>query len=298
VAETENVSRAAFKLHVSQPGVSRQIRDLEAEIGFQLFQRGARSLRLTEAGRALLASARVLLRQAESAVTAARAVAEGAPAEIQVGYAPSLTVQILPQALRKFQEKFPRVRVVMHDLSTEEMLAQLRAGKINVGLMVRPTPRMLRGLAFKELARYPFRVAMAPTHRLAAAKSLSLAQIAREPLLAYSRKEYPEAHEQLAAIFAAERLKPRVAEEYDGVTALIAAIESGRGLALMPSLIVCMVGARLRLAPLKGIAPEIIIGAAWKNLTHPPFLEQFIAAAAAVPPLDLSKTQRRIPREV
>jgi len=289
VAEEENVSRAALKLHVSQPGLSRQIRDLEDEMGLELFQRSAKSLRLTEAGRAFLEQARAVLQHAEDAVKAARAAAQGAPAEIQVGYAPSLTVQILPQALRVFQAKFPKVRVALNDLTTEEMLTQLRSEKLQAALMVRPPPRMLRGLSFKEMARYPMRVAVAPKHRLAKAKTLSLAQVAAEPLLAYSRKEYPEAHEVLAKIFQSVRPKPRIVEEHDGVTGLIIAVESGRGVALLPSLLSCMAGARLKLIPLTEAVPEVIIGAVWKGKTAPPLAEQLIAAAAAIPPIERLK---------
>src|SRR6185437_14865404 len=97
VAEAENVSRAALKLHVSQPGISRQIKDLEDEIGFQLFERSAKSLKLTEAGKVFLAEAKSILQRAEAAVQNARAVAAGAGGELHVGYAPSLTVKILPQ---------------------------------------------------------------------------------------------------------------------------------------------------------------------------------------------------------
>src|SRR5437667_383276 len=119
----ENVSRAALKLHVSQPGLSRQIRDLEDEIGFPLLERSAKSVRLTDAGRVFLAEARAVLQRAEAAVQAARARAGVLQGELHVGYAPSLTVQMLPQALRKFQGEFTGVRVRLHDLSTEEMLA-------------------------------------------------------------------------------------------------------------------------------------------------------------------------------
>ena len=138
VAEEENVSRAALKLHVSQPGISRQIHDLEDEIGFQLFERSAKSLKLTDAGKVFLAEARAVLQHADDAVKKARAVAGGTNGEINVGYAPSLTVQILPQALREFQEEFPGVRVVLHDLSTEEMLSQIGEKKLQVALTVHP----------------------------------------------------------------------------------------------------------------------------------------------------------------
>jgi DNA-binding transcriptional LysR family regulator len=287
VAEEENVSRAALKLHVSQPGISRQIHDLEDEIGFQLFERSAKSVRLTAAGKVFLTEARDVLRQAEAAVKKAREVASGGSGEIHVGYAPSLTVQILPPTLRAFQDRFPNLRVALHDLSTEEMLAQLLDDQLQVALLVRPTRAMLRGLKFKELACYPMCVAVAPTHPMAKAKSISLENISREPLIAYSRADYPEYHEDLAVIFAGVKIHPRIAEEHDGVTSLIAAVEAGRGIALVPSCLTCMVGPRLKLIPLTPAVADIIVGAAWKPEAITPAAESFIALAQAAKKPDL-----------
>ena len=276
-AETENVSRAAMKLHVSQPGLSRQIRDLEGEIGFSLFERSAKSVRLTAAGKVFLAEARAVLQHAEDAVKKARAVSGGAGGEINVGYAPSLTVQFLPAALRKFQDKFPKARVALHDLSSEEMLSQLGEKKLQLALTVRPPAKLLRGLRFEELARYALCVAVAPKHPLAKLKSISLRQVSREPLLAYSRKEYPEYHEQLDKLFAPVGRKPDIAGEHDGITSLIAAVESGRGIALVPSCVGCMAGPRLKLLPLRPALPPIPVGAVWRPEAGGAMAEQFMA---------------------
>jgi DNA-binding transcriptional LysR family regulator len=278
VAEEENVSRAALKLHVSQPGLSRQIRDLEDEIGFQLFERSAKSVRLTGAGKVFLAEARAVLQHADDAVKKARAVSGGMSGEINVGYAPSLTVQILPRALRVFQDKFPQVRVALHDLSTEEMLAQLGGKKLQVALTVRPPAKQLRGLRIKELAGYALCVAVAPKHPLAQVKSVSLKQITSEPLIAYSRQDYPEYHEMLNELFAPVGHPPRIAGEHDGATSLIAAVESGRGIALVPECLACMVGARLKLIPLRDGPPPIPVVAIWRAEAGTGLIEQFIAA--------------------
>ena len=283
VAEAENVSRAALKLHVSQPGVSRQIRDLEGEIGFQLFERSPKSVRLTVAGKVFLGEARAVLQRAREAVEKARSVSVGIAGEIAVGYAPSLTVQILPAALRKFQEQFPSMRVVLRDLSTEEMLAQLGEQKLQVALTVRPPARLLRGLRFEELARYALRVAVAPRHPLAKAKSTGLAQIAREPLIAYSRKDYPEYHAMLDKLFARVGGKPRIVGEHDSVTSLIAAVESGRGFALVPECLACMVGARLKLVPLRDGPPPLAVGAIWREDANSELARRFVAAAKPAP---------------
>lgn len=276
VAEQENVSRAALKLHVSQPGVSRQIHDLEAELGFPLFERSAKALKLTNAGRKFLDEARAVLQRADDAVKNARAVAIGAGGEIHVGYAPSLTIQILPRALRAFQSKFPSARVSLHDLSTEEMLAGLRAEKLQVTLMVRPSRNMLRGLQFRELARYPICVALPPKHPLANSKTVSIKQLADEPLIAYSRPEYPEYHEMLDKLFG--KSKPRIAEEYDGVISIIAAVESGRGIALVPQCVQSMAGPRVALVPLDPAPDTIPVCAAWKEGTG--LVKEFVAAAS------------------
>src|SRR5271169_2246632 len=279
VAEEENVSRAALKLHVSQPGISRQIHDLEDEIGFQLFERSAKAVRLTGAGKVFLTEARVVLQHADDAVKKARVAAGGTNGESNVGYAPSLTIQILPQALRKFQDKFPGVRVALHDLSTEEMLAQLGEKKLQVALTVRPPAKLLRGLNFEELARYAACVAVAPKHPFAKLKFVSLEQISREPLIAYSRKDYPEYHAMLEKLFASVGRKPKIIGEHDGVTSIVAAVESGCGFALVPSCVACMVGPRLKLIPLKPALPAIPVVAVWRKELETELVKNFIAAA-------------------
>jgi len=248
-----------------------------------LFERSAKSVRLTAAGGVFLAEARAVLQRAEEAVASARAVAGGMAGELNIGYAPSLTVQILPPALRKFQEQFPKVRVVLHDLSTEEMLGQLGEGKLQVALTVRPPAKWMRDFRFEELARYGLRVAVAPKHELAKSKSVSLEQVVGEPLIAYSRKDYPEYHTMLEELFAPTGRKPRLAGEHDSVTSLIAAVESGHGVALVPECLACMVGARLKLIPLNHSLPPLEVGAVWRGETGSGLAGQFIAAARPVP---------------
>ena len=283
VAEAENVTRAATKLHVSQPALSRQIHDLEDEIGFPLLERSAKSVRLTDAGRTFLIEARAVLQRAEEAVAAARAIAGGMAGEIHVGYAPSLTVQILPPMLRAFQGEFPKVRVVLHDLSSEEMLEQLGSKKLQVALTVPPTRKMARGFSSVELARYAMVVAVAPTHPLAKLKALTLQQVVREPLIGLSRKDYPEAHADVRKLFAAVGLKPNMVEEHEGGTGIITAVEAGRGIALAPSSLACIVGTRVKLLPLKPALPPIPVGAVWLKENESDLVKKFVAAALPGP---------------
>jgi DNA-binding transcriptional LysR family regulator len=281
VAEEENVSRAALKLHVSQPALSRQIRDLEEELGFLLLERKAKSVRLTEAGRAFLTEARAVLQRADEAVEAARAVATGA-GELHVGYAPSLTARILPATLRAFQLESPRQRVRLHDLSTEEMFAGLRDDELQLAFAARPTTAMLRGLRFEELARDRICLAVAPNHPLARRRTVTLSDAAREPLIVYSRKEYPEAHERLAAMFGAIKAKPRIAEEHDSVSSLIAAVEAGNGVAVAPESLDCIAGVRLKFIRISPAPEPIVVGAAWKKEGFNAAAERFLKCAREV----------------
>src|SRR5207237_5204016 len=187
-------TRAAARLHVSQPPLSRQIRDLEDELGVALFDHGARAVRLTEAGRVFLTEARAVVQRADEAVQMVKAVASGQRGEIHVGYAPSLTVELLPRALRFFQEANPGVRVQLHDLSTQEMLRGLRDGKLDVALLIQVSAKVMAGLVFEELHRYAVCVGVNLVHPLARARKVGLDNFAGEWLITCTLADYSESH--------------------------------------------------------------------------------------------------------
>jgi DNA-binding transcriptional LysR family regulator len=280
-AEEENVSRAALKLHVSQPAISRQIHDLEYEIGFQLFERSAKSLKLTEAGRTFLMDARSLLKNAEEAVKKARAIASGAVGELQVGYAPSLTAKILPASLREFQSQFPNIRVALHDVSGEEMLAGLRQGKLHVTLTVATEKKPPAGMKSKELLRDAVCAAVAQGHPLANTKTVTLDRLLPEALIGYRRDEYPGYLEFIEAIFAPLGQAPRLAEEHDGISSVLTAVEAGRGIALVGESVNSLSGSRVKFVPVSGVPPVSVI-ALWKKDSTVPFIEKFVGIVAAV----------------
>ena len=112
---------------------------------------------------------------------------------------------------------------------------------------------------------------------------MSLEQVAPEPLIAYTRKDYPEYHENLGKLFGSVGRKPRIVGEHDGVSSLIADVESGRGIALVPECLACMVGARLKLIPLGGGPPPIPVAAIWRDENGTGLVEQFVAAASSQP---------------
>jgi DNA-binding transcriptional LysR family regulator len=262
VADEENVTRAATRLHVSQPALSRQIRDLEEELSLSLFERGARSLHLTEAGHVFLTEARAVLQRLDQAVSAVRAVADTSGGEIHVGFAPSLTVEILPDALRRFQEEFPGIHVRLHDLSTQEMLDGLCEGTLDVALMVRPGGRARSKIVFREVRRLAVCVAAHPSHPLARSKKVALGDLSKERLISYDSKEYPEYQAWLKELFSKTGSLPPISEEHESSTGLIAAVEAGRGVALVQEGFDCFSGPRLSVRVLTPKPPPFVVGVA------------------------------------
>jgi DNA-binding transcriptional LysR family regulator len=232
-AEIENVSRAAVKLHVSQPALSKQIRDLEDEIGFSLLERTAKSVRLTDAGRAFLDDARALLQNADEAVTKARAVASAEPAELHVGYSPTPTAEILPKILRASQRKMPNVHVKLHDWSNNAILDGIRDGRLQLGLIVPPLKvSALHDVRYEELFHQRVCVAVALQHPFARRRAVPIAEVAAEPLIGLTREDYPNYYDYLSIIFSKVKQKPRVVEEHDSFSAVLAAVEAGTGVAI------------------------------------------------------------------
>jgi DNA-binding transcriptional LysR family regulator len=286
VAGLLNFTKAAQRLRVAQPALSRQIRDLEDELDLQLLERGPRAAKLTEAGAAFLSEAQAVLLRVDEAVKLARAVARGERGEIHVGYAPSLTTEVLPCALHTFHNAAPGVHVKLHDLSSEEMLRGVGESRLHLGLMARPSDRALRGLKFELLREYPMCVAMPPKHRLVRGKKVSLKQIADEPLVGYSHAEYPEYHAMLAELFTEIGRAPKLVEEHDSAPSLIAAAEIGRGLVIAPACLGILAGGRLKLLPLHPSPPLIQLVAVFDPLRLTGSVAKFLTA---VRPVEVSR---------
>jgi len=250
VAEALNFSKAAAKLRVAQPALSRQVQALEDEIGVDLFKRSPRGVTLTAEGKLFLEEARKLMANAEESVNKVRALARGEFGELHIGYAPSPTMEILPPALAAFQKNTPGVKLVLHDLSSGEIAVALREGTLDLGIMIRPTEENAVGLEFEPLKSYPFCALVPARHPLARLRQVPLERLADEPLVTLRKTEYSEYHRLLLSIFATLGRKPRIVVECDSGSSLITEVQSGRGIALQASVYRHIIGKRVELRPL------------------------------------------------
>ncbi|MBL9169149.1 MAG: LysR family transcriptional regulator [Verrucomicrobiales bacterium] len=283
VAEAKNFTKASQRLRVAQPALGRQVNDLEEALGVKLLERSPRGASLTVAGEAFLAEARAVLLRLEEAERVVRAFATGERGEVHLGYAPSLTVELLPRILHAYQNEAPGVRVILHDLSTGEMLRELMEGRLQVALMVQLAERLPKSLVFEELCRYPTCVAMPREHRLAAGKWAPLEEVAHERLVVYGVEEYPEYHQMLAELFQSVGKRPTIGESHDSATSLIAAVEARRGVAIVPSSLSCLAGARLKVLPLRPAPPPLVVGMAYRHRELSPACQRLVKLVRSLP---------------
>jgi DNA-binding transcriptional LysR family regulator len=262
VAEALNFTKAAALLRVAQPALSRRVQDLEDEIGVDLLKRSSRGVVLTAEGKVFLDKTRHILKLADESVEQVRALARGEEGELHIGYAPAPTVEILPPALAAFQKAFPRVRVLLHDFSEQELIDGLRNGRLELALMPRGAGPQSVGLEFETLRSYPICVAVAPTHRFARLKTITLEMVATEAMIGFNRKDYPEYYVGLDRIFEPLGIKPCVVVECDSSSSLITEIETGRGVAIASPVLRHASGKRLLYRPLTGTTEVLSVGIA------------------------------------
>jgi DNA-binding transcriptional LysR family regulator len=227
-----------------------------------LFERTARTIRLTEAGRIFLRESKATLQRVAAAVTAARATAIGQSHELHIGHAPSATADFLPAVLRAFHKKLPGVRVTLHDMTATEILDGLREGRLDAGFLVKPERKLPRGVHFQSLRTYPMVVAVTPSHPWAKRREVNATEVLKEPIVAYSRRDYPNYHRLLARVLGPRIKRLPLVEECDSGPSLIAAVESGKGVCVVPAFLATTAGKRLKYVALSPPAAPAVVGMA------------------------------------
>ena len=262
VGEALNFTKAAGQIRVAQPWLSRQVQDLEDEIGVDLLRRSSRGVSLTAEGKLFLEEVRELLKYANESVEKVRALARGEHGELHIGYAPVPTAEILPPALAAFRKVVPRVKASLHDLSSDEIVAALHDGTLELGVLVKPTGGQTAGIEFELLRTYPFCVALAAEHPFARMKSIPVEKLPTQPLMVLSRKRYSEYHRSLARVLAPFSAKPFIAVECDSASSMITEVEARRGIAFATGVLRLVAGKRLRYRPLTGTTEVMCVGIA------------------------------------
>jgi LysR family hca operon transcriptional activator len=265
---------ATHKLHTSQPSLSRQIRDLEDEVGTPLLTRRARGIELTEAGRAFLDHARAVLSQVEAATEAARRVAHPVKPCFTMGFLTGHELTWMPEALRILRDELPNIDVMISSQYSPLLAEGLSKGRIDAAFLRRE--RGVPELAYRVLVKELLMVVLPGNHRLAALKSIALRDLVGEPFVTVSNTA-PVLRTIIDNYLKRSGLKITPAHEADHLSMGMSLIASTGGVGLLPAYAQNFLPPSVTSRPLKGDAPTVELVLGYKKSNQSPALKLLLS---------------------
>lgn len=239
VLDEGGVRRAAARLRVSQPALSRQILALEAELGGPLFERTSTGVRPTHGGQAFAARMRPWVERFEAELVEARRVVRGEGDRLRVGYLGSAARAYVRPAALRFRRRFPKVVLQLADMRPGEQIAGLRAGELDLVLTDGSGDFLAREFYARRLASFPLHVAMPPAHPLASRTHLRLADLRGEVFVRASEDKIPGAHRQLTRLcLKLGRFRPRTIGQVNDLEEALSLVVNDGAVTLLPSLMI------------------------------------------------------------
>ncbi len=283
VAEELSFTRAALRLHLSQPPLSQQIQSLEQDLGVRLLERTKRSVALTEPGRVFLEQARQILAKVDEARSQVVAAAAGYSGQLRLAYTVSVSFHpAMPQALLRFGQIAPNVRLQLSEMYTEPQFAALLAGQIDVGF-VRDEPlhaQDVRSLRLSVIDREPLLLALPVGHPLASRSCLRLAEVAGNAFVSQPRELAATLYDRLVELATRAGFRPEIIQHAQQINGLLALVAAGLGLALVPASMRTVRLAGVCYVPLEDSDAFLLLAVACRADDHSPALQQFLATVA------------------
>lgn len=233
LAEELHFRRAALRLHMSQPPLSRQIQQLEQELGVTLFERKGRGIGLTPAGAVFAEDARNILALLDKAVERTKLTEKGLIGQLDIGIFATAIFELFPNVVPPFQAKYPNIQVLLHDLNKSEQVKALRERRLSIGFarFVQEEPDIARELV--STAR--LYAACPAAHPLAAKAEIRVADLDRQKLILYPRTPRPSFIDRIIELCRDEGFEPRLEQEVDDVVTAVALVASQQGIAVVPA---------------------------------------------------------------
>jgi DNA-binding transcriptional LysR family regulator len=275
LAETLHFGRAAARLHISQPPLTRQIRALETTLGTPLFERSRQGVTLTPAGTALLPEARRLLRDAAALREGAMQAAHGRIGRLNLGFISTAAYNVLPGLLPAFHRTHPGVKLQLREATTDVQLTALREGDLDVGIVLPPVmaPTQRNEPIFREPLVAPLPAARRWPQRL------RLAALADEPFVLFPREVGIGMYDLIVAYCRMAGFRPRVEQEAIQMQTIVSLVAAGMGVALVPASLTLMRRTGVVYRTLTEHSPLVEIGLAWRARDDSPAVGALVAAA-------------------
>lgn len=282
VAEELNFSRAAERLHMAQPPLSQQIRALEDEIETQLFDRTKRPLQLTLAGQVFLEEARLALAQVENAVKTAKRASRGEIGRLIVGFNSSMANCLLPDILRVYRDRFPKVELIWRELVTSLQLQALRDRHLDVGFFHLMSSMLQESdLCSVTIWQESLIAALPEKHRLVNTNQVSLTELAQESFILPSREFAPGLSEQIEHLCQQFGFSPNVIQEGTMMLTILGLVAGGVGIALLPANAQNIQRKGVIYKSIAESTPTIPMAAVWRADDNSPILREFLEVTRA-----------------
>lgn len=275
VAEEGSLTVAAERrLHTAQPSLSRQIRDLEYEVGAQLMIRSARGVELTAAGRIFLDHARLALAQVEAAGDAARRAAQPAKPSFALGFLTGTEIDWLPEAIRLLREELPNIEITISSQFSPDLAGALLRGKLDVAFL-RPETQT-NELVFKLVTKEPIVVVLPSDHRLASQESIDPRDIAGETFIGVSSNA-PVLRVVIDDYLRRCGIDIKPDHEARHLSMAVALVASTRGVALLPAYVRNLLPNSVSSRPLRGDVPTVDLVVGYSKMNDSPILKLFLS---------------------
>jgi DNA-binding transcriptional LysR family regulator len=280
VARTLNFTRAAEELHMAQPPLSRQIRELEAELGVTLFDRQGRQVLLSSAGQVFAERARRILADTDSAIVDSQRAARGDIGRVAVGFFEHIAYTLLPPLLREFQHRYPAVSVELRWFSSAEQIGALNRGDVDLAFVrALPSDAELNSVL---LLQERFYVAIAKDHPLAAKRQISIKDCKELRVINYRKDVAPDYHATINQLCGAAGFSPSASFEAGQIYASLGLVSAGFGVTLVPASVQRTHMDNVIYRPLREEHARSDLYLAWKKPNPPAALDRFVQVAREV----------------
>lgn len=234
-AEELSVSRAAERVHVSQPALSRQIRSLEEELGLQLFHRIKQRIHLTEAGAFFLRKARQILCDAEMSIQQTQEQFGNVSRTLRLGFLSPFLDDLVAPVVREFQQRHSNAKVSLFDLAPRAQLDRLQMRELDLGILSNLEDEERKMFEVRKLAKNRYLAVLPEPHRLAGRKFLKLDELQDDDWISLSNAFFPKRREFLMKVCARVGFAPRITAEMNSLPMMLAEIGTGGGVGIMPA---------------------------------------------------------------
>lgn len=282
IAEELSFSQAARRLHMAQPPLTRQIRQLEQELGVQLFERNSRRVELTEVGKVFALEARRILSQVEQSIELAQRVNRGEIGRLVIAFEGSSAYDVIPVSLKTYRQRFPNVELVVLGMTTEQQVEALRNNQIQVGFVVPPLQNPTEDLVVEAVLEKPLVLAMPEAHPLAAQAKVKVRSLANELFILGQRNSGCGWYDQVIALCHRAGFSPNVVQEVNEMQVLLGLVSAGLGIAIVSGAARQFGRSGVVYRQLQPASLEVALAIAWRESNQSPVLQAFLTIAREV----------------